>query len=210
VTISSVSRNVQGVWIVLEEVVACPRHTDTLPEDDEALVRRVVQGELEAFRELVDRYQDPVFRVVRSLSRSPAEWEDLAQDVFVAAYRALPDFDAARGLFKSWLFAIARNRCMNQTRRPAPLLVEVLPSQMEERTPCDFLLEREFVERLDQALDGLPDAQRVAFVMRELVGLSSEEVAEIEAVDVGTVRSRLSRAKAQLRAALRPPGGDER
>jgi RNA polymerase sigma-70 factor (ECF subfamily) len=193
----------------VEEVVACPRHADARPDDDEALVRRVGMGDLEAFRQIVARYQDPVLRLVRNLSRAPAEWEDLAQDIFVAAYRALPDFEVERGRFRSWLFAIARNRCVNERKKRGPLLVDELPPQIEERTPCDSLVERELVLRLDRALDALPDAQRTAFVLRELVGLTSDEVAQIEAIDIGTVRSRLSRAKAQLRAVLEPPAGDE-
>jgi len=204
------SRNVPGVEVVLEEVAACPRHTDIRPDEDEELVRRVILGDLDAFRHLVTRYQDPVLRLVRSLSRAPAECEDLAQDIFVPAYLALPDFEAERGHFRSWLCAIARSRCVNQQRKLAPLLVDELPPQIEQRTPCDSLVERELFRRLDRALDALPDAQRTAFVLRELVGLTSDEVAQIEAVDIGTVRSRLSRAKAQLRAALGPPAGGER
>ena len=185
------------------------RPSDAMPDQDGTVVQRVLAGDREAFRELVVRYQNPVFRLARNLLRSAGRAEELTQEVFLAAYGALPDFDPGRGRFSSWLLAIARNKCINDNKKKRAILLDELPGPIDPRTPCDALAQREQFERFDQALDALPDEQRSAFVLRELVGLSTAELAQIEGVDKATIRSRVSRAKAQLRAALDPARGDE-
>jgi RNA polymerase sigma-70 factor, ECF subfamily len=178
-------------------------------EDDAEVVGIVLAGDTEAFRILVERYEARVLRFVRSLAPPSAMHEDIAQEVFLSAFLALPTFDGARGHFAAWLFVIAKNRCFNVKKKMSPLLLSELPILVAPRTPIDELAYAETTRRLDAALDALPEDQKSCFVLEEIVGLSAEQVAEIEGVAVGTIRSRLSRAKARLRQALAPAGGQE-
>jgi RNA polymerase sigma-70 factor (ECF subfamily) len=171
-------------------------------DEDVVVIGRVLAGEAEAFRVLVERYQIPILRLAKSLALSGVSPEDIAQDVFVSAFVALRSFDGARGRFAPWLFAIAKNKCLNAKKKMAPLLVAELPIVAFPTTPADDLAFAETRRRLDAALEALPEDQRVSFVLEEIVGLTTEQVAEIEGVAAATIRSRLSRAKARLRAAL--------
>jgi RNA polymerase sigma-70 factor, ECF subfamily len=176
---------------------------------DAEAVARVLSGDTEAFRGLVDRYEERVFRFVRNVAPRSTAHEDLAQDVFVSAFVALASFDVRRGSFLTWLFAIAKNKCINAGRKMAPLLVAQLPTVIDPTTPADELARAEIRACLDAALEGLPADQRECFVLSELVGLTPEQIAEIEGVVTSTIRSRLSRAKAGLRAALSQLQGEE-
>jgi RNA polymerase sigma-70 factor, ECF subfamily len=171
-------------------------------DDDALFVARVLAGETEVFRVLVERYQASVLRIARNLAPRGVAPEDIAQDAFVSAFVALRAFDAFRGPFASWLFAIAKNKSLNARKKMRPLLVDPLPIVVSATTPADELADAETRRRLDAALEALPEDQRSCFVLEELVGLTTGQVAEIEGVAEGTIRSRLSRAKATLRAAL--------
>ena len=171
-------------------------------QDDCDLVARVLAGEAEAFRVLVERYQLGVLRIARSLGPRGGGHEDLAQDVFVAAFVALRGFDPSKGAFSSWLYTIARNRSLNARKRKVLLVAGEPDDAAAPRSGEHEVFSRELRRVLDCALDELPEEQRTAFVLEELVGLGSEEIAAIEGVSSGTIRSRLSRAKARLREAL--------
>ena len=174
--------------------------------DDETILARIRAGERAAFGELIERHQEAVFRVVRNLLPQAAECEDVAQDVFLAAYARLASFDPTRASFRTWLLTIARNGCLNalKKRRPAPdgLLGASRPIPPTCALPKRRLERAELFRRLDAALAALPFEQRTAFVLAELEGLSLEEVGRIEGVPVGTVKSRLGRAREKLRVAL--------
>ncbi|MFN0051014.1 MAG: RNA polymerase sigma factor [Planctomycetales bacterium] len=170
--------------------------------EDEQVVRRVVSGEREAFRLLVVTHQSAVCATIRALLGGAADWEDLGQEVFLAAFQHLATFDPNRGSFRTWLLAIARNRCRNALRRPASLQLEAVLEQSHDRTPDQAAMEAECFQRLDEGLAALPESQRELFVLIELQGLSYEEAAHVSEVSVGTVKSRLSRAKARLRELL--------
>ena len=177
--------------------------------EETEVIRRVVCGEVDAFQLLVRRYERPVFRLIGNLMANRHACEDVAQDVFLTAFRKLPTFDARRSRFSTWLLTIARNKCLNALKKKAPVTCEELPHPLRTRTAYEDLAGKELFEQLDEALDALPTALRTVFVLAELMDLSSEEIAEIERVKVGTVRSRLSRAKAKLRLLLREYAGDE-
>jgi RNA polymerase sigma-70 factor (ECF subfamily) len=186
-------------WLIAADAIA--------PDGDTDVVARVLAGDTEAFRILVERYERPVLRIVRNLTPRWSSREDVAQEVFVSAFVALATFDGRRGRFASWLFVIARNKSLNARKRMAPQLLEDPEALPDARLPDDACGNAELRRRLDDALEALPVEQRTCFVLEEIVGLTTAQVAEVEGVAIGTVRSRLSRAKARLRAALEPVVG---
>lgn len=174
-----------------------------MTDDQEAeAIRRVLGGDTEAFRILVERYERPIRCMVRTLNADWHNAEDVAQEVFVAVFENLGTYDARRCRFSTWLFTIARNKCVKTLKKKRPVLVPEVPPKIDRHRPEDRLAERELQEHLDRSLSDLPVEQKTAFILAEFVGLSAEEIAEIEETEPGTVRSRLSRAKAALRVAL--------
>jgi RNA polymerase sigma-70 factor (ECF subfamily) len=177
-------------------------------DDDLQAIDRVKAGDVEAFRTLVRRHERAVFGLVRNLIPDAAEWEDVAQEVFLAAFRHLGAFDARRAPFPVWLLTIARNKCYSALKSkktmPRPMEPASLPEAADRRTPEGDAAEEECFRLLDEALAALPLEQKSAFVLAELHGFPLEQVARIERVKLGTVKSRLSRAREKLRCLLRP------
>lgn len=174
---------------------------------DLGLVRRAQRGEKGAFDLLVRKYQHKVVKLVMRYLRNPADAEDVAQEAFIKAYRALPQFrgDSA---FYTWLYRIAintaKNALVSRNRNPVEFdldLQAVEQSQaMQARladtaTPERLLLTEEIRNTVNRAIDALPDDLRTAIVLRELEGLSYEEIAQAMECPVGTVRSRIFRAR---------------
>lgn len=174
-------------------------------QQDEQAIQGVRSGNSDDFRWLVERHQSAVCATIRALLPRYSEWEDLAQEVFLASFQHLESFDATKGAFRTWLLAITRNQCRNVRQRPLPTPVDVLTDLVDCRVPEAQASEAEWFERLDAALAALPDEQRLAFVLVEMQGLSYQETADICEVAIGTVKSRLARAKEWLREVLKRP-----
>lgn len=174
-------------------------------DDDAQVVARVLAGEVEAFRVLVERYQATVFRLVRGLIPDRDEQEDLAQEVFMRAFTRLQHYRGHKAAFSTWLLTLGRNLCINalKKRRPAPLRHD--PPVRDFAQPEAALHHSECTRALDAALAALPDEQRNAFVLSSFVGLSYADIAAIEQVEIGTVKSRISRARATLQARILEP-----
>ena len=174
-------------------------------DDDASLVAAVLAGNVPAFRQLVERHQGLVFTFVRNLLHSPADAEDIAQETFLAAYRHLATFDARRARFRTWLLTIARNEALSRLRRtPPPTSAgDLAEAPSGDAEPHIGLHQAELWNALDDALDHLPLEQRTAFLLAEIQELPHAEIAEIESVEIGTIKSRVSRAKERLRALLR-------
>lgn len=184
-------------------LMALPTGADT---GDIALVRRVQKGDKAAFDALVLKYQHKVLKLVQRYVRDPAEAEDVVQDAFIKAYRALPAFrgDSA---FYTWLYRIAINTAKNALvsagRRPATFDLDAqdatgadLQARMKDTdTPERLLLTDEIRSIVNRAIDNLPEDLRTAIVLREIEGLSYEEIAGSMNCPVGTVRSRIFRAR---------------
>lgn len=183
---------------------------------DQVLVERAQRGDKQAFGLLVSKYQRRVFRLLSRLIRDSAEVEDAAQEAFIKAYRALPNFrgDSA---FYTWLYRIAlntaKNWLMTQRRRPVALSSMTAdgeesdaldPGLQDAATPEAALAGRQVGEAIDRAIAHLPEELSMAIVLREIEGLSYEEIAEAMQCPVGTVRSRLFRAREAIAAELRP------
>ena len=183
---------------------------------DQQLVERVQRGDKGAFDLLVSKYQRKIFRLLSRLIRDPAEVEDVAQEAFIKAYRALPNFrgDSA---FYTWLYRIAINTAKNwlvsQGRR-APTSTEADIEEAETfddgeqlrdlNTPDSMLLTKQVADAVNRAIEQLPEDLKTAIVLRELEGLSYEEIAETMNCPIGTVRSRIFRAREAIAEELRP------
>ena len=171
--------------------------------EDRQLVRRVLAGQVDDFRALVDRHQQSIFRFASKLLGNWEAAEDVTQEVFLAAFANLSGYDSSRAAFSTWLFTIARNRCINllEERHPTPLN-ELDP--IGEVTFADPIVSQELSQQLDHALAALPVDQRSAFLLAEVEELPYAEIARIEQTSLGTVKSRIHRAKQRLQALLEP------
>ena len=171
--------------------------------DDRELVRCVLAGQTDDFRVLVDRHQQSIFRFAARLLGNWEAAEDVTQDVFLAAFANLSGYDSSRAAFSTWLFAIARNRCINvlEQRRPAPHS-ELDP--VGDVTSPDPLVNQELSEQLDRALAALSVEHRSAFLLAEVEELPYADIPRIEQTSLGTVKSRIHRAKQRLQSLLEP------
>jgi RNA polymerase sigma-70 factor (ECF subfamily) len=187
----------------------------TADASDLSLVQRVQRGDKGAFDVLVLKYQHKVVKLVMRYVRNPAEAEDIAQDAFIKAYRALPQFrgDSA---FYTWLYRIAINTAKNavvaRDRNPVDFDLDMTNNdesyEMQGRlkdseTPEALVLTDEIRTTVNSAIANLPDDLRQAIVLRELDGLSYEEIAATMDCPVGTVRSRIFRAREAIDSRLR-------
>ncbi len=169
---------------------------------DEWLVRRSKAGDREAFGQIVSRHQSAVYRVVRGILGDPAESEDVAQEVFLKAYAKLARFRGESSLF-TWLYRIAVNEALRARRRRTPLPIEAAPEAEVPPPEPESDEEAPTLRTLQRLLARLPDDHRVIVTLRDLEGLSYQEVAETLEVPIGTVESRLFRARQELRALWR-------
>jgi len=183
---------------------------------DQQLVERVQRGDKRAFELLVAKYQRKIFRLLSRLIRDSAEIEDVAQESFIKAYRALPNF-RGESAFYTWLYRIAINTAKNflvsQGRRaPTATQTEVEDAENFEDatllrdvdTPDSMLQSKQVGAAVNRAIDRLPEDLRTAIVLRELEGLSYEEIAATMNCPIGTVRSRIFRAREAIAEELRP------
>lgn len=171
--------------------------------EDRELVRRVLAGQTDDFRLLVERHQQPIFRFAAGLLGDREEAQDVTQDTFLAAFANLSGYAASRAAFSTWLYTIARNRCINVLKRRRPVALAE-PDSIWDVTKADTLASQEISEQLDRALAALPVEQRSAFVLAEIEELAYSEIARIERTSLGTVKSRIHRAKQRLRSLLEP------
>jgi RNA polymerase sigma-70 factor (ECF subfamily) len=147
-------------------------------------------------------YEKPLFRMVANLLGRNHRVEDLVQEIFLAAFMHLNRYDSRKGRFSTWLFRIARNKTLNEIRKNKGLFASRSLESQWHHTPSDDFVAMETMKTIDKALNDLPFKFRVVFVLAEIEGLAHAEIADIEKIRPGTVKSRLSRAKAALRKAI--------
>ncbi len=185
-------------------------------EVDQRLVERVQRGDKKAFELLVTKYQRKLNRLLSRFIRDPSEVEDVAQEAFIKAYRALPSFrgDSA---FYTWLYRIAVNTAKNYlvaAGRRAPTSTAIDSEEAESfeeghqlrhmNTPEAELMSKQVAATVNQTMDALPEELRVAITLREIEGMSYEDIAAAMSCPIGTVRSRIFRARETIAARIRP------
>lgn len=176
---------------------------------DTELVQQTLSGEQAAFERLVERYQGRLFALTRNYTRNAVEIEDIVQDTFLKAYRRLDTFDH-RSSFYTWIYRIATNTILDvlkrrgrspvQTVEDPELVAEVSPVEMPG--PSARLEAAEIAELTREVLDHLPDIFKSVLVMREFHGLAYQEIADTLGISIGTVESRLFRARARFKDKL--------
>lgn len=187
-----------------------------LSEDlDQDLVRRVQQGDKAAFDLLVIKYQHRIVHLVNRYVKDPSEAQDVAQDSFIKAYKALGDFrgDSA---FYTWLYRIAintaKNYLLSRSRRHSDYEVDMQDAEQIENapqlkdieTPEHQLMNDQIIAVIKSAIEKLPEEMRIAITLREFEGMSYEEIAEAMDCPIGTVRSRIFRAREAIDEKLNP------
>ncbi|TSA19322.1 sigma-70 family RNA polymerase sigma factor, partial [bacterium] len=188
---------------------AQPAEVPLQAKSDEVLITLVHQGEHAAFRVLVERYQERIRNLIYSIFHEPGVVDDLSQEVFIKAYEALHQF-RFQSSFYTWLYRIAVNKSRDELRKRKVRRWVSLQSMMEssdKELAAKIVAEpqdNELQELLAAGLKSLPEKYRIAVILKDVDGFSYEEIAEIMECEIGTVKSRLSRARAMLRKILEP------
>jgi RNA polymerase sigma-70 factor, ECF subfamily len=186
-------------------------------EEDRGLIARAQQGDTVAFRALVERHQRRAFAIALSLVRDENDARELVQDAFLRVFKGLNSFQGGSSFF-TWLYRIITNLSIDLIRKPGRQLVDIdesrfegddsqeaefpLLSRVDGSDPADVVRRREIAGRIHAALDALPPYHRGVIVMREIEGLSYEEMAQAMGVSKGTIMSRLFHARQKLQKAL--------
>lgn len=182
---------------------------------DQQLIERIQRGDKNAFNLLVRKYQHKVVSLVSRYVNNPGDIPDVAQEAFIKAYRAIPDF-RGESAFYTWLYRIAVNTAKNyivaQGRRPPDMDVDSQDAETydgaeslhEVANPENLMLSDEIRAEVAATLAGLPEDLRTAITLREIEGLSYEEIAEVMECPVGTVRSRIFRAREAIDKRIQP------
>jgi RNA polymerase sigma-70 factor (ECF subfamily) len=188
-----------------------------IPDADAALMLRVKRGDDAAFAELVDKYKQPVMNLAYRILRDAAEAEDVAQNVFLQAYKSAARYQAS-ARFSTWLFTIARNLCLNEIRRrsrhPTDSLDATGPDadehparQFEDRNaslPTDTALHQELAQKIELALAELPEIQRTAILLCRRDDLSYEDIAKVLGCSLSATKSLIHRGRETLKQKLKP------
>lgn len=186
---------------------------------DEALALEARRGSEEAFRKLVERYQRPVYSLLVRIVRNPESAEDIAQEAFVKAWRALARFDPSRK-FSSWLFKIAHNSALDALRRQGVDTISLdapigdseeppeLPADPAAENPLRRLVARDSGRALEAAIGELRPQYREILLLRFQEGLAYEEIADVLSIPLGTVKIHIFRARAELARRMQALGWD--
>ena len=178
------------------------------------LIRRAKQGDMLAFEELILQHEKIVYNVALRMMNHSEDARDISQEVFLKAYRNLANFDE-RSAFSTWLYRITHNTCIDEMRKRKGKQSYSLEDELENEdgsmqrqiadegdTPEESLLREEQKSEILQALDTLSEEHKAAIILRDVKGLSYEEISEILELSLGTVKSRISRARNQLKTEI--------
>ncbi|MCD6358973.1 MAG: sigma-70 family RNA polymerase sigma factor [Dehalococcoidia bacterium] len=183
--------------------------------DEEELIQHSKNGDLDCFNELVKRYQRQVYNVAFRMLGDSQSADDAAQDTFISAWRAMHKFH--KGNFRAWLLRIASNACRDRLRSRKRRATVSLDAMVTEpnlppatskalEDPDDYVRRMEISEEISKGLALLSKEQRMAIILGDIQGLSYEEISQVEKCSLGTVKSRISRGRRNLRNYLRQQG----
>lgn len=172
-------------------------------DKEQTVINRVIAGKIDDFEFLVKKYEKKLFTVVGNMVNRSALTEDIVQDVFITAYRKLKSYNSKKGAFSTWLFCIARNRCINELKKkseyPLPDYTEIKSNENLVKT----IIKNELNKKLDRVINELPINERMIFILAELEDISYKQISDIMKIRIGTVKSRLFRIKEKLRNILK-------
>ena len=174
-----------------------------MPASDSEIINAVLEGDSYSFGELVDRYQARLMRYLINLLGNHHDCEEIVQDSFMQGFRHLNAFDSNKSCFEAWLTTIARRKAFNYKQKKRPSTIAQM-NETKDYAPNNQAMEG-WREELDTALARLPILQRSAFTLTEIQQMPYEQVSKIEGVPIGTIKSRVSRAKEKLRNILEKP-----
>ena len=182
--------------------------------NEKDLIRKAKQGDMLAFEELILKHEKIVYNLALRMMNHSEDAQDIAQEVFLKAYRSLANFDE-RSAFSTWLYRITHNTCIDEMRKRKGKQTYSLEEELESEdgsmqrqvadagdTPEESVLRGAQKSEILQALDTLSEEHKAAVVLRDVKGLSYEEIAEILELSLGTVKSRISRARNQLKTEI--------
>jgi RNA polymerase sigma-70 factor, ECF subfamily len=167
------------------------------------IINRIKKGETNAFEFIVTKYEKSLFIMINNMIREEFHAEDLLQEVFLAAYINIQSFNPNLGKFSTWLFRIARNKCLNEIKKNKFMATSDVPEIAGRENPAQDMLTKEAFAELDNALEQLSANDRSIFILAEFEDMPYKEIAEIEGIKEGTVKSRLSRTKEKLQKILK-------
>ena len=185
--------------IPCEEVLPSPK-----PDEDEELLKRLAANDEAAFRQLVERHIDRAFGIALRIVRSRADAEDVVQDAMLKVWVHRGQWQHGRAKFSTWLYRVVTNRCIDLYRQPRTDNVDAVPEPVDTRPDVVSAMQREEVtQMLENAMQRLPDQQRVAVILSYHENMSNGEIAEVMDTTIAAVESLLKRGRQQLRELLR-------
>ncbi len=184
--------------------------------NDEKLVKKVKNGDADAFEQIIIKYEKKIFGLIYNMLRNENEIEDVAQEVFIKVYKNLDKFNGDSSLY-TWIYKIATNLCLDQIKKRKEVIyidekLQLDDGEVEIQIPSDEKLQDEIYEqkelkqKLESCIDKLPEKQKVMIVLRDIKGLSYDEIAEILDLKLGTVKSQINRARLKLKELLEKDG----
>lgn len=188
-----------------------------MPDEDRSLIDSLLSGNQDAFSRLLSKYKDLVYNVCYRLLEDPIDAEDCSQETFIKVYYGLKDFQF-KSSFKTWLYRITVNTCKNKLTskeyrrrlnmveldKPVPMIDDILMPEIEDphASPEAMTIKKETTRRVLKAIGSLPTLEKTLIVLCDLEGASYEEIAAITGLKLGTVKSKLARARHRLRGRL--------
>lgn len=183
---------------------------------DEELVKKVKDGDIDAFEDIIKKYEKKIFSLIYNMLRNENEIEDIAQEVFIKVYKNLDKFHGDSSLY-TWIYKIATNLCLDQIKKRKDIIymdekLRVNDDEVEfqipsdEKTQDELYEQKELKQKLEKCIEKLPEKQRAMIVLRDIKGLAYDEIAEILELKLGTVKSQINRARLKLKELLEKDG----
>lgn len=183
---------------------------------DEELVEKIKKGDIDAYEEIIKKYENKVCGIIYHMIKNQNDVEDLAQEVFIKVYKNLSKFKGDSSLY-TWIYKITVNLCLDEVKKRKNIIyldekLEVEDGELErelpslDKTQVELYEKKELKEKLHKCIGKLPEKQRVMIVLRDIKGFSYEEISEITSVKLGTVKSQINRARLKLKELLDKEG----